>query len=175
MILKIIYFFSVFLVLLILVSSAWGQYQISQSVLGNGGNVVSNSTNIMGATLGQTFIGKIQNSANIQEVGFWYSSRVYVGIEAVDGQLPKRFELYQNYPNPFNPVTNIKYAVPKSAQVRIEIYTILGQRVRTLVNEEKQAGYYLVDFDASSLASGFYIYRMQAEGFVDIRKMIVTK
>ena len=175
MIKRILFFWSIFLILIESMSTAWGQYQISQAVFGNGGNVVGNSANIMGATVGQTFIGKIQNSANVQEVGFWYTANIYVGIEAVDDQLPKRFELYQNYPNPFNPVTNIKYAVPKPAQVRIEIYNILGQRVRTLLNEEKLPGYYVVEFDASSLASGFYIYRMQAEGFIDIRKMIVIK
>jgi hypothetical protein len=98
-----------------------------------------------------------------------------MGIKAVDEQIPKRFELYQNYPNPFNPVTHIKYAVPKISLVRIEIYNILGQRVRTLLNEEKSPGYYVVEFDASSLASGFYIYKMQAEGFMDIHKMMVIK
>jgi len=151
------------------------QYQISQSVFGNGGVPVSSAAYSLNSTVGQTFIGKVQNASYQHDVGFWYSTRVYVGIEAIDDQLPKKFELYQNYPNPFNPVTHIKYAVPKPSQVRIEIYNILGQRVRTLLNEEKPPGYYVVEFDASSLASGFYIYRMQAEGFVDIRKMIVTK
>jgi len=151
------------------------QYQISQSVFGNGGVPVSSATYSINSTVGQSFIGKVQNTGYQHDVGFWYSSRIYLGIEANDEQLPKKFELYQNYPNPFNPVTNIKYAVPKPARVRIEIFNILGQRMRTIVNEDKSPGYYVVEFDASSLASGFYIYRMQAEGFVDIRKMIVTK
>jgi hypothetical protein len=182
MIKKLNSFLIVIMVFGMLILSARAQYQISQAVFGNGGNVVGNSANIMGATIGQTFIGRIQNPSNVQEVGFWYTANIYVGIEAVDDQLPKRFELYQNYPNPFNPVTHIKYAVPKPSQVRIEIYNILGQRVQTLLNEEKPPGYYVVEFDASSLASGFYIYRlsarqagMQAEGFMDIRKMIVIK
>ncbi|OGB61297.1 MAG: hypothetical protein A2Y94_10105 [Caldithrix sp. RBG_13_44_9] len=164
-----------FLILIMSGSVLQAQYQISQSVFGNGGVPISSAAYSINSTVGQTFIGKVLNASYQHDVGFWYSARVYVGIEAIDDQLPRRFELYQNYPNPFNPVTHIKYAVPKSSQVRIEIYNILGQRVQTLLNEEKPPGYYVVEFDASSLASGFYIYRMQAEGFVDIRKMIVTK
>lgn len=174
---------SIALMLVMLIAvSLFSQYQISQSVFSNGGMPISSAAYSINSTVGQTFIGKVQSASYQQEVGFWYSSRVYVGIESVDDQLPKKFELYQNYPNPFNPVTHIKYAVPKLSQVRIEIYNILGQRVRTLLNEEKPPGYYVVEFDASSLASGFYIYRLsarqagiQGEGFVDIRKMIVTK
>ncbi len=170
------------LVIFLIPLIVFGQYQISNSVFGNGGVPVSSAAYFINSTIGQTLIGKTQNASYQNDIGFWYSARVYVGIEAVEDQLPKRFELYQNYPNPFNPVTHIKYAVPRSSQVRIEIYNILGQRVRTLLNEEKPPGFYVVEFDASSLASGFYIYRlsarqagMQAEGFVDIRKMIVTK
>jgi hypothetical protein len=83
--------------------------------------------------------------------------------------------LFQNYPNPFNPVTKIKYAIPKPSYVRIEVYNILGQRVKTLLNEDKLPGYYTVDFDAGSLASGFYIYRLEANGFDAIKKMMVIK
>jgi hypothetical protein len=172
---KSVWLLVTFLILLMSGSAVLAQYQISHSVFGNGGMPISSTGYLINSTVGQTFIGKVQNTNYQHNVGFWYSTRVYVGIEAGDDQLPRKFELFQNYPNPFNPVTNIKYAVPKLSQVRIEIYNILGQRVRTLVNEEQPAGYYLVDFDASNLASGFYIYRMQAEGFVDIRKMIVTK
>jgi Secretion system C-terminal sorting domain len=172
---KLIWLLSLLVLLLISGSVLFAQYQISSSVFGNGGVPVSSAVYSINSTIGQTFIGAVENAGYQHDVGFWYSTRVYVGIEAVEDQLPKKFELYQNYPNPFNPVTNIKYAVPKPAHVRIEIYNILGQRVRTLLNEEKSPGYYVVGFDASSLASGFYIYRMQAEGFVDIRKMIVTK
>ena len=175
MIKKLVSFLTVFLVFGILMVPARAQYQITQAVIGNGGNLVSNAAYQMGATLGQAFIGRIQNASNVQEIGFWYTANVYVGIENTDDLLPKKFELYQNYPNPFNPVTHIKYAVPKPSRVRIEIYNILGQRMQTLLNEEKPPGYYVVEFEASSMASGFYIYRMQAEGFIDIRKMIVIK
>ncbi len=172
---KLIWLLVTLLILLLSSSVLHAQYQISHSVFGNGGVPVSSAVYSLNSTVGQTLIGKVQNASYQHDVGFWYSTRVYVGIEAEEDLLPKKFELYQNYPNPFNPVTHIKYAVPKPSQVRIEIYNILGQRVRTLLNEEKPPGYYVVEFDASSLASGFYVYRMQAEGFVDIRKMIVTK
>jgi hypothetical protein len=172
---KSVWLLVIFLILIMSGAVVHAQYQISHSVFGNGGVPVSSTGYMINSTVGQTFIGKVWDTNYQNDVGFWYSTRVYVGIEANDDQLPRKFELFQNYPNPFNPVTNIKYAVPKLSQVRIEIYNILGQRVQTLLNEEKPPGFYVVDFDASSLASGFYIYRMQAEGFVDIRKMIVTK
>lgn len=153
----------------------FAQYQISQSVFGNGGVPVSSAAYSITSTIGQPAIGFTQSTSYQHPVGFWYGVNIYVGIAGEEDLLPKKFELYQNYPNPFNPLTHIKYAVPQSSRVRIEIYNILGQRVRTVLDEDKVPGYYTVNFDASSLASGFYIYKMQAEGFSDIRKMIVTK
>jgi len=89
--------------------------------------------------------------------------------------LPETFRLLQNYPNPFNPITKIRFAVPKPSHILVEVYNVLGQRVSTLVNEEKQPGYYVVDFNSSSLANGFYIYRLEANGFNAVKKMVITK
>lgn len=89
--------------------------------------------------------------------------------------IPTKFELYQNYPNPFNPTTSIKYQLPKNGLVKIVVYDILGAEVTKLVNEEKQAGFYEVKYDAASLASGIYIYRIQTSDFVQSRKMILMK
>ncbi len=96
--------------------------------------------------------------------------------------LPEAFGV-ENYPNPFNPVTHIRYALPVPAKVKIEVFNLLGQRVITLVNEHKPAGYHVVDFDASQLASGMYYYRFQAgdpsvgsgQGFQQVNKMLLVK
>lgn len=94
---------------------------------------------------------------------------------AEDSQHPKQFALEQNYPNPFNPATQIRYDVPNQAHVRIAIYDILGRQVHMLVNEEMTPGRYTVEFDATRMASGVYIYRMQAGSFVQTRKMMLLK
>lgn len=85
------------------------------------------------------------------------------------------FELFQNYPNPFNPVTNIKYSVPERAVVTIKIYNIAGEEITTLVNEEKDRGWYEVKFGVNDLSSGIYLCRMQAGFYVNIKKMMLLK
>jgi len=97
------------------------------------------------------------------------------GIKNEKPVLPKEYTLYQNYPNPFNPSTVIRFALPEAGNVVLEIYNILGQRVARLVNEEMNAGYHEVNFNAQNLASGIYIYRIVAKGFVDVKKMILLK
>ncbi len=100
------------------------------------------------------------------------------GVSADDEELtalPERYQLEQNYPNPFNPVTVIRYELPESAQVRLDVYSITGQRVATLVNEQQSAGAHQASFDASSLASGVYIYRLQAGNYVSSRQMTLIK
>jgi hypothetical protein len=99
--------------------------------------------------------------------------------------LPKEYALYQNYPNPFNPTTTIKYALPVDSKVTVEMYNIIGQRVRTLVSTEQAAGYYLTEWNGTNdagaqLASGMYFMRMSAEGtngktFTDVRKTMMLK
>ena len=100
--------------------------------------------------------------------------------EIITAKIPKAYEIYQNYPNPFNPVTNIRYGLPRLSQVKIEIYNILGQKVRTLVDEQKEAGYYTTiwggrnDYGAK-VGSGIYIYRIQAGDFVRVKRMVLMK
>jgi hypothetical protein len=96
------------------------------------------------------------------------------GINKNENQL-KSFSLSQNYPNPFNPSTEIKYSIPKSGLVTLKVYNILGQEVATLVNQGQQSGSYTVNFDASRLASGIYMYRIQAGNFSQTKKMTLLK
>jgi len=92
-----------------------------------------------------------------------------------DNIIASSFELKQNYPNPFNPVTSMQYAVGSQQFVTLKVYDILGKEIATLVNEEKPAGEYTVEFDASSLASGTYFYKLTAGEFVSVKKMSLLK
>jgi hypothetical protein len=98
-----------------------------------------------------------------------------VGLAEQLGQIPREYVLHQNYPNPFNPSTTIKYELPKSSEVRLSVFDLLGQEVGVLVNGEMDAGYHEVKFDASKLASGFYLYRMQAGSYVETRKLLMIR
>ena len=90
-------------------------------------------------------------------------------------QLPETFALNQNYPNPFNPSTTIKYGIPERTFVGMRIYDILGREVEMLVNEELDAGYYEIDFNATKLSSGIYLYQLKAGDFIQTKKMILLK
>ena len=97
------------------------------------------------------------------------------GVENSKNSIPTSFNLNQNYPNPFNPSTKITYSIPKSSYVSLKIYNVLGQEVAALVNQQQNAGSYAVNFDASSLSSGIYLYRIQAGSFVSTKKMTLLK
>jgi hypothetical protein len=106
-------------------------------------------------------------------------------VVSVEGNenLPTEFSLDQNYPNPFNPATTIKYYIPELSFVTLKVHDVLGSEVAILVNEEKAVGYYEIEFNASSLASGIYFYRLQAgdpstgsgQGFVETKKMLLLR
>ncbi len=109
---------------------------------------------------------------------YWTDSkRLVVPTVGIDEQvnLPLTFNLEQNYPNPFNPVTTIKYSIPKKTFVTIMVYNILGKEIRRLVDEEKPAGDYKIEFRASSLPSGVYFYRIKAGAFYQSKKMLLLK
>ena len=108
---------------------------------------------------------------------FWfvtYGNTISVGIDNSD-LLPGSFSLKQNFPNPFNPVTHIAYTVERNGIVELKLYNVMGQMVKTLVNDEKTPGDYFVDFNASDLASGVYFYKMTQHGQTVTRKLVLMK
>ncbi|MFC2103670.1 T9SS type A sorting domain-containing protein [Bacteroidota bacterium] len=110
--------------------------------------------------------------------GVVYGDTTTVGINWNYGQ-PVHFLLSQNYPNPFNPSTTIKYQIPEMSFVTIKIYDVLGKEIATLVNEEKPAGEYQVEFSPVSRiknpASGIYFYQLHAGNYVETKKMVFLK
>jgi hypothetical protein len=102
-------------------------------------------------------------------------SGAILAIQSPENNLPLSHRLYQNYPNPFNPTTRIQYGISSRQFVSVKVYDILGNELATLVNEEKSAGQYDVEFDGANLASGVYFYRLQAENFQQTRKMLLMK
>ena len=104
--------------------------------------------------------------------------KLTVGVVDVQNNnlgVPSEFALNQNYPNPFNPTTKISFAIPQESFVTIKIYDILGKEVSKIVNQTKQAGYYSFNFDASSLSSGMYFYKIEAGNFVQTKRMLLMK
>ena len=99
-----------------------------------------------------------------------YSDAVEVEVNG-----PLTFNLEQNYPNPFNPTTNIKYSVPTASNVKLAVYNVVGEEVAVLVNGYTEAGFYETTFDASSLPSGVYIYKLQSGATIETNKMMLLK
>ena len=95
--------------------------------------------------------------------------------ELNDGEVVSDYSLSQNYPNPFNPSTNIQFSLPQSGYVKLEIFSVTGERVDVLISEELNAGKYNYEWNGSDLTSGIYFYRFNAGSFVETRKMILLK
>ncbi len=103
-----------------------------------------------------------------------YSNEIIVEVAA-----PEKFVLLQNYPNPFNPSTTIGFSIPQTSNISIDIFNVVGERVATVINQTLEAGYHQIDFKASNLPSGTYIYQLKASGqsatFVETKKMLLMK
>ena len=115
------------------------------------------------------------NLSNIQRDEFDLNKLHYVNVSFKGETIPVTYELSQNYPNPFNPTTTIRYQLPNDGMVTLKVYDILGAEVATLVNEEMVAGKHEVNFNASSLASGVYIYRINVNDYTNVKKMVLLK
>ncbi len=107
--------------------------------------------------------------------GNWILKTLQGITEVEDATIPREYSLEQNYPNPFNPITNIKFRISDFGFVSLKVYDVLGNEVATLVDEEKPAGNYKVDFSANGLTSGIYFYTLTAGNFKETKKMILMK
>ena len=125
---------------------------------------------------GHVFAGTIRG-------GVFRSVGSTVSVQEIAGEMPRSFVLSQNYPNPFNPETTIEYSLPTSADVSLIVYNLLGEEIARLIYERKPAGSHTIEWDASNVASGIYLYRLQASptsvwqagDFVQTRKMLLLK
>jgi hypothetical protein len=115
--------------------------------------------------------------AGTDGAGVWcrHLSEMITSVEPVVTELPHEFFVQQNYPNPFNPSTTITYALPKSSEVKLSVFDMLGREVSVLVGESKDAGVHQVKFDGSNLASGVYFYRLKAGVFVATKRLLLLR
>lgn len=146
------------------------------------------NTNVFGTTVANTIVHNhqdIQSGDGCVQITTPGSvtakpniSLMYTNIVSVHNGstgLPKDFSLSQNYPNPFNPFTKIDFALPKQSFVTIKVYDMLGREVGTLLNDNKPAGYYSIDFNASELSSGVYVYTITAGSYTQSMRMVILK
>jgi hypothetical protein len=124
-------------------------------------------TTYITAKRGDEFVGRYQYTVHV-EIG-------YPTLVETDNKKPTQFNLLQNYPNPFNPSTTIRYNIGEPGQVKLTIYTITGQEVAMLINEQNNAGEHVVFFDAKMLPSGMYYYRLKTGNQVATKKMLLVK
>lgn len=145
--------------------------------LNSGGTSMTDGQMILPGSIGQAATGIQTDSTYILQGGFWSEKNLVVtavSSETTSG-IPTRYKLYQNFPNPFNPTTMIRYSIPEETNVRLDVYNLLGQLVSTLVDKQQKAGFYTVRFNTNGLSSGIYLYRLQAEEHILVKKMVFLK
>ena len=120
---------------------------------------------------GAHFSWAIRNNGGITRVSLFRGG----AVRSISAEIPKAYGLEQNYPNPFNPATKIRFDLKKEAFTTIKVYDVLGREVAVIVNEQLHPGVYEADFDASSLSSGIYYYRISASDYSEVKKMVVIK
>lgn len=118
----------------------------------------------------------LSNAPDALHASYQLNEEAFMPISASDlVETPSSYALHQNYPNPFNPSTTIQYALPQESRVTLTIYNLLGREVTQLVDEVQGAGAHTVSFDAGNLASGTYLYRIEAPGYTATRQMLLIK
>ncbi len=98
-----------------------------------------------------------------------------IGGSNLTSQQSNDYKLFQNFPNPFNPTTRISYTIKKEGNVSLSVFNLVGQEIAVLVNEKQTKGNYEVEFNASDLTSGVYLYKLQINGFTSVKRMTVIK
>jgi hypothetical protein len=152
-----------------------GQYQIKADVVGGGGGVTEGSSFKVISTVGQTVVGNTGSVGSQMFLGMWYQHDIVTSVEKIEDPIPLAYRLEQNYPNPFNPTTTIRFSIPDRRHVRLSVYDLLGREVTRFIDEEMEAGWYSVVYDAAGLASGVYVYRIEADSFNITKRFILLK
>ena len=151
-------------------------YHISAGVWGNGGSVQTGSEYTIIGTAGQTLTGFTSSPSHINEIGFWYINKEHqIPVIVEETALPAEFRLLGNFPNPFNPSTEINYEVPYKCRVKLRVYSLSGQLITTLIDENVSAGFHTVKWKPESQAAGIYLYSLEAGGKQLIGKMLLLK
>jgi photosystem II stability/assembly factor-like uncharacterized protein/chitodextrinase len=141
------------------------------------GNSVLVTVNLYAMSLPEgNYNGTLTISSNGGDINIPLNIFISSTVDIDDSkELPKKYFLYQNYPNPFNPSTKIKFEIPLTGLVNIEVFDISGKKVSTVINNQLSAGIHEVTFNGSHLASGVYIYRIKADKFIESKKLILVK
>lgn len=120
-------------------------------------------------------LGNVWISTASQGITVFKEGGVLTGKNEISANISDSYRLDQNYPNPFNPTTKIKFSLPKSGFVKLEVFDIVGREVSTLLNEIKNAGEHTITFNGSLLFSGVYFYQFESNGFTEVKRMMLVK
>ncbi|MGC8898731.1 MAG: C25 family cysteine peptidase [Bacteroidota bacterium] len=156
-----------------------------QQIFNSGNTRLGQAEGVSKSTYGNLFLAESNNLFGDPSMIMWTSTPsgsvaekqgLSKGeLESTSENIPKEFALSQNYPNPFNPSTTIHFALPVDSHVTLKVYDMLGREVMTLVDGYQNAGYHEVKFDGTRFSSGIYIYRLTADNFVSVKKMLMLK
>jgi|GEM_PF-5126698 len=150
------------------------EIRITQVTQGEHGSVTIVDETTLAYTPGNSFTGT-DTFTYVIEDEHGASANAEVSVEMAPNSIPDRNYLDQNYPNPFNPSTTIRFGLSESTHVTLDVFNVIGQHVLTIVDSERGAGTHEIRFDASDLPGGVYIYRLQAENYSEMKKLIVLK
>lgn len=177
------YFYLIFLIPFLAVCfEVNAQLSINKSVLGNGGETMSNGNYTLIGTLGQTITGNQNNISVRAKLGFWYQANTLVtAFDDISVNFTQQSTILQNYPNPFYKITKISYMISPSelnyseddSKVELKVYDSLGKEVAMLVNKVQSAGLYEIEWNADYLPGGIYYCRLRNGNFIQTKKMIL--
>jgi len=157
---------------------AAGEYKIIEATT-NGGISWNTQTNPkLGTTFNSIYFTDSLTGWVVGDSGIILKTTtggILTNFSIISTEIPDKFSLSQNYPNPFNPSTVINFSIPKSGLVKLKVYDITGREVAVLVNEIKAAGNYRYDYNSINMNSGIYFYKLESDGFTDIKKMAFIK